>query len=57
MAEPETALEPTDDDGLTRAVAEARVQVAAGRTVPLRNVTDWLDSWGAADEPPAPSWK
>lgn len=57
MAEPATAFEPTDDDALTRAVAEARAQVAAGQTIPLRDVADWLDSWGTAGELPAPSWK
>ena len=57
MAEPATAFEPTDDNALTRAVAEARAQVAAGQTIPLRDVADWLDSWGTADERPAPSWK
>lgn len=57
MAEPATAFEPTDDDALTRAVAEARAQVAAGQTIPLHDVADWLDSWGKADERPAPSWK
>ncbi|CAO3398955.1 hypothetical protein [Azospirillum palustre] len=57
MAEPATALEPTDDDALTRAIAEARAQVAAGQTIPLRDIADWLDSWGTTDERPAPSWK
>ncbi|WP_085938465.1 antitoxin [Azospirillum lipoferum] len=57
MAEPATAFEPTDDDALTRAVAEARALVAAGQIIPLRDVADWLDSWGTADECPAPSWK
>lgn len=55
MAEPGTACEPTDDDALIRAVAEARAEVAAGQTIPLRDVADWLDSWGTADERPAPS--
>ncbi|MBP2309450.1 antitoxin [Azospirillum melinis] len=57
MAEPATAFEPTDDDALTRAIAEARAQVASGQTIPLRDVADWLDSWGTADERPAPSCK
>lgn len=57
MAEPATVFEPTDDDALTRAVAEARAQIAAGQTIPLCDVADWLDSWGTADERPAPSWK
>lgn len=55
MAEPATAFELTDHDALTRAVAEARSQVAAGQTIPLRDVADWLDSWGTPDERPAPS--
>ncbi len=55
MAEPATAFEPTDDDAATRAVAEARAQVAASQTIPLRDVGDWLDSWGTAEERPAPS--
>lgn len=57
MAYLATTFEPTDDDALTRAVAEARAQVAAGHTIPLRNVADWLDSWGMPDESPAPSSK
>ncbi|PWC77239.1 hypothetical protein TSH64_22530 [Azospirillum sp. TSH64] len=57
MVEPEIALIPADDDGLTHAIAEARAQVAAGQMIPLRDVTDWLDSWGTADERPAPSCK
>ncbi|WP_372398179.1 CopG family transcriptional regulator [Azospirillum sp. HJ39] len=55
MAGPEIAFEPTDDDALTRAIAEARSQAAAGQTIPLRDVADWLDSWGTPDERPAPS--
>ncbi|CAO3418166.1 hypothetical protein [Azospirillum endophyticum] len=57
MAEPATAFEPTNDDVLIRAVAEARAQVAAGQTLPLRDVADWLDIWGTADDRPAPPWK
>lgn len=48
MVEPATASEPTDDDALIRAVAEARAQVAAGQTIPLRDVADWLNSWGTS---------
>lgn len=57
MAEPATAFEPTDDDALTRAVAEARAQVAASQTILLRDVADRLDSWGTVDERSAPSCK
>lgn len=46
MTKTATVFEPTDDDALTRAVAEARAQVAADQTIPLRDVADWLDSWG-----------
>ncbi|WP_280177242.1 hypothetical protein [Azospirillum palustre] len=34
--------------------AEARAQVAAGQTTPLRDVADWLNGWGTAEERPAP---
>ncbi|MDR3518106.1 MAG: CopG family transcriptional regulator [Azospirillaceae bacterium] len=57
MAEPATVFEPTDDDALNRAVAEARAQLAAGPTIPLADVVRWLDSWGTPDELPAPPWK
>lgn len=40
---------------LTRAIAEARAQTAAGQMILLRDVADWLDSWGTPDERPAPS--
>jgi predicted transcriptional regulator len=54
MAEPATAFEPTDDDALSRAVAEARAQIAAGQSIPLADMIRWLDSWGTADELPPP---
>lgn len=57
MAEPATVFEPTDDEALTQAVAEARAQVAAGQVIPLSDVARWLDNWGTPDEGPAPSWK
>lgn len=56
MAEP-AIFEPTDDEALTRAVAEARAQAAAGQTIPLRDVANWLDTWGTPDEPLLPSWR
>ena len=55
MAEPATAFEPTNHDALTHAIAEARAQVSVSQTIALRDVADWLDSWGTADESPAPS--
>ncbi|WP_298368256.1 hypothetical protein [Azospirillum sp.] len=57
MADPATVFEPTDDEALARAVAQAQAQAAAGQTIPLSKVADWLDRWGAPDEGPAPSWK
>ncbi len=57
MAEPATVFDPTDDDALARAVAEARAQVAAGQTIPLADIGRWLDSWGTPDELAAPRWK
>ncbi|MBF5093980.1 antitoxin [Azospirillum sp. INR13] len=57
MAELATAFESTNDDALTRAIAEARAQVAAGQTIPMRDVADWLNSWGTVDEHPAPTLK
>lgn len=55
MAEPATAFDPTDDNALSRAIAEARAQVKGGKTIPLDEVSRWLDSWGQADERPPPS--
>lgn len=55
MDEPGTTFEPTADEALTRAIIEARSQAAAGQTIPLRDVADWLDSWGTPNERPAPS--
>ena len=49
MAEPATVFEPTDDEALTRAVADARAQAAAGQTIPLSDIVRWLDTWGAPD--------
>jgi predicted transcriptional regulator len=57
MAEPATVFEPTGDDALDRAVANARAQVAAGQAIPLAEVVRWLDSWGTPDELPPPPWK
>ncbi len=57
MAESATVFEPTDEEALTRAVAEARAQAVAGQTIPLSDVADWLDSWGTPEERPAPPWK
>jgi len=59
MADPGTTFEPAEDEELTRAIIEARSQAAAGQTIPLpiplRDVADWLDSWGMPNERPAPS--
>ena len=57
MAEPATAFEPTDEDALSHAVAEARAQIAAGQSIPLADMVRWLDSWGTPDELPPPPWK
>lgn len=50
----EDTFRSNDGEVLCRAIAEARSQVAAGQTIPLRDVTDWLESWGTPDERPAP---
>ena len=57
MNEPATAFEPTDDYALSRAIAEGRVQIAAGQGIPLADMVRWLDSWGTPDELPPPPWK
>jgi predicted transcriptional regulator len=57
MAEPATAFEPLDEDAKTRAIAEARAQIAAGHTIPLADIVRWLDSWGTPNELPPPPWK
>ncbi len=55
MEEDEIALSRTNSNALKFSIAEARSQVAAGQTIPLRDVADWLDSWGTPDERAAPS--
>lgn len=55
MEDDEIALSRSNSNALKFAIAEARSQVAAGQTIPLRDVADWLDSWGTPDERPAPS--
>jgi predicted transcriptional regulator len=57
MVEPATAFEPADEDALSRAVEEARAQIAAGQKIPLADMIRWLDSWGTPDELPPPQWK
>lgn len=55
MTEIEDTFRSTDGEVLCRAIAEARDQATAGQTIPLRDVADWLDSWGIPDKRPAPS--
>jgi len=57
MAEPATAFDPIDEDASSRAVAEARAQIAAGQAIPMADMVRWLDSWGTPDELPPPPWK
>ena len=57
MTEPATAFEPPDDDALSRAIAQGRAQIAAGKGIPLADMEQWLESWGTSDELPPPPWK
>ena len=55
MAELDSVFDVTDEGEETRAIAEARADVAAGRLVPHGEVVKWLRSWGTADELPCPT--
>jgi predicted transcriptional regulator len=37
------------------AIEEGRLDVEAGRTIPLEDVIEWMESWGKPDELPRPS--
>ena len=54
MAESANAFEPEDQDAKERAIAEARAQLAAGRSIPHDKVRRWLLSWGTEDEQQPP---
>jgi predicted transcriptional regulator len=56
-------VEPSIFDEIDEAAEEAAytaglADIAAGRVVPNTEVIEWLESWGAPDEKPAPySWR
>ena len=55
---PEPSIfDQVDDESETAADAEGLADLEAGRVVPHAEVAAWLDTWGTADEKPAPaSW-
>lgn len=55
MEEDEMVLSRANNKALKFDIDEARSQAAAGQTIPLREVANWLDSWGTPNERPAPS--
>jgi hypothetical protein len=55
MAAPHASLFDTADDAAeSAAIARARADFAAGRTVAHAEVIAWLQGWGTAEETPAP---
>jgi predicted transcriptional regulator len=47
-------FELADPEAEEQALQQAEADVAAGRVVPHAEVVRWLQSWGKADELPAP---
>lgn len=59
MARPEPSvfeqvdeIDPQFDE---RRLAVAEADIAAGRLIPNDEIVDWLETWGAPDEKPAPA--
>lgn len=50
-------FEEENEDAAAASIARARADVAAGRTVPHKEVAKWLETWGTPEEgPPPPEW-
>jgi predicted transcriptional regulator len=55
-AEP-SIFDQVDDESEAAADTEGLADLEAGRVVPHAEVAAWLETWGTADEKPAPaSW-
>jgi predicted transcriptional regulator len=51
----EPFIPQADDEADAKRHALALADIAAGRLIPNDEVCAWLESWGTADEKPAPS--
>lgn len=54
MAEPESIFDWVDEERFASAIAEARADIAAGRTVPHEVVAAWLQRMANGERPPPP---
>jgi predicted transcriptional regulator len=52
---PEPSIFQEDEEADARRHAEALADIAAGRLIPDAEVRAWLETWGTADEKPAPA--
>lgn len=50
----ESIFDQVDEERLSRAIAEAQADVAAGRVVPHAVVAEWLLKLAAGERPPPP---
>jgi predicted transcriptional regulator len=59
MAKPELSVSEEVDDidpqFHKRRLAIAEDDIAAGRLIPNDEIVEWLETWGAPDEKPAPA--
>ena len=54
MAEPAPLFDDIDEEAEARAIAKARAEITAGKSVPHEEVIKWLQSWSTPNELPAP---
>ncbi len=54
VSEIESAAVTKDQDRRFRIVAEGRADIATGRLVTPRNIDDWIETLGTAQERPVP---
>jgi predicted transcriptional regulator len=54
MAEPKSIFDWVDEERFARAIAEARADFDAGRTVPHEVVAAWLERMAKGERPPPP---
>ena len=55
--EPKDKADGARDSDKAKAIADARAEVDAGKTVPYERVRRWLLSWGSDKELPRPRCK
>ena len=56
MEQPEESIfDIIDEEADERASLEGEADADAGRLVPHEEVVEWLKTWGAPDEQPAPA--